>query len=143
MNVAITDSLVKVQMNIVPKDDIVVLTVTKNSNRNLLLRSVAFDAINKSLVIPAQEFKDIQQQISNARKLKICSATISEFTRQNPDSSTGLYLNSELRAKARIVSNAKKRHNENEVKKKLATAKNKMKLDSKRKASFEKLKATI
>ena len=110
-------------MNIVPKDDIVVLTVTKNSNRNLLLRSVAFDAINKSLVIPAQEFKDIQQQISNARKLKICPSTISDFTRQNPDSSTGLCLNSELRAKARIVSNNQKRHNENEVKRKLATAK--------------------
>ena len=80
LNVAITDSLVKVRMNIVPKEDVVVLTAAKNSNRNLLIRSVVFDAINKSLVILAQEFKDIQQQISNARKLKICAATITEST---------------------------------------------------------------
>ena len=119
------------------------LSANKNSSRNLLIRSVAFDSINKSLVLPAQEFKDIQQEIANARKLKIGPSTVSKHTRQNPDSSTGLCLTSELRAKARIVSNNKKKHDAEEVRKKIITTNNKMLLQSKRHAAFERVKSSV
>ena len=77
-------------------------------------------------MIPAQEFKDIQQEISNAKKLKLGPSSISKFTRKNPDSTTGLCLNSELRVKARIVSNNNKKFDAEEVKKYIVSAKNKM-----------------
>ena len=59
LNVAILDSLILVHKKIHSKDGVVLLKEAKKSNRSLLVRSAAFDEINKSLVIPAHEFKDI------------------------------------------------------------------------------------
>ena len=77
LNSAISDSLVSVQKNSLSKDDAVVMKASKRSSRNLLIQSVDCDAINKSIAIPAQEFKDIQQHVSNEKILMIGPSTVS------------------------------------------------------------------
>ena len=124
-------------------DEMVIMRASKETTRNLLIRTVAFNAINKSVVVPAQEFKDISQEIANAKKVSLGSCSVPTNTRQNPDSSTGLAVNSELRAKARIVSNNKIAHKQREEEKKKQQLQKQALLTARRQKSFDKVRATV
>ena len=56
-------------------------------------------------------------EIANSKRVNIPKKTVPTATRINPDSLTGLYVTSELRAEARIVSENKIAFNEEKVRK--------------------------
>ena len=98
-------------------DPHIIIQARNNESRNLLIRSAAYQIINKSTIIPEQKLKDAMHEIANNKKANIPKKTIPTATRINPDSSTGLYVTSELRAEARIVSDNKIAFNEEKVRK--------------------------
>ena len=83
------------------------------------------------------------QEIANAKKVSLGSCTVPTNTRQNPDSSTGLAVNSELRAKARIVSNNKIAHKKQEEEKKKQQLRKLALLTARRQKAFDKVRATV
>ena len=78
------------------------------------------------------------QEIADSKKVCIPKKTIPTATRMNPDSSTGLYITSELRAEARIVSDNKIVFNEEKARKQGETVIKKDKLKIKKATAFEK-----
>jgi hypothetical protein len=102
----------------VTSEPTLIFRAKKNPNRNLLIRQVAYDIVNRTLILPQQEMKRIVQEHAAARGIKIGSAIVTEASRMNPDSAMGLYSTDQLRAQARSVEVAKK-------KKKLMDAKSK------------------
>jgi len=79
----------------------------KCSNRNLLIRAAAYDIVRASLVVPVQEMKRITQEHAVAKNIKLGSSEVQQESRSNPDSSRGLYVTAELRAKARAATDLK------------------------------------
>ena len=75
--------------------------VEQDQSRNLLVRSVAYDAMSKSLILPSQEIKTIVQDHATAKSIKVGSIAIpEEERRRKPDISCGLYVTNEVRARA-------------------------------------------
>lgn len=72
---------------------------------------MAYDVIHITVVVPVQETKRIAHKHSVAKNIKLGSSEFQQVSRLNPDSSRGLYVTSELQAKARAVqdANAKKK----------------------------------
>ena len=120
-----------------------ILQARTNESRNLLIRSVAYHIINRVTVIPAQKLKDAMQGIANSKKVIIPKKTIPTATCMNPDSSTGLYITSELRAEARIVSDNNILFNEEKVRKQRETVIKIDKLKNKKATAFKNILCTI
>ena len=90
------------------RDDLTILKARRDTSRNLLIRSVAYEILNKTLLLPSQEIKRIQQEQLVAKDTKVGKIAIpQEQRRQNPDTSRGLYVNAATRAQARAVQRAK------------------------------------
>eukprot|EP00545_Synedropsis_sp_CCMP1620_P002775 CAMPEP_0119009844 /NCGR_PEP_ID=MMETSP1176-20130426/4633_1 /TAXON_ID=265551 /ORGANISM="Synedropsis recta cf, Strain CCMP1620" /LENGTH=491 /DNA_ID=CAMNT_0006962423 /DNA_START=277 /DNA_END=1750 /DNA_ORIENTATION=+ len=85
----------------------VIMQAKKCSNRNLLIRAAAYDIVRASLVVPVQEMKRITQEHAVAKNIKLGSSEVQQESRSNPDSSRGLYVTAELRAKARAATDLK------------------------------------
>jgi hypothetical protein len=79
----------------------VIFRAQQDSSRKLLIWSEAFDVINCTLIVPVQEMKRVVQELNAAKGIKLGASSIPTESRQNPDSSYGVYCNDELRARAR------------------------------------------
>ena len=116
---------------------------SKHRNRNLLIRTSAYEIISRTLVAPAQKIIDISQEISNARQTKLNQARQLENTRLNPDTSTGLFVKAEHRVQARIVDENKLRHEKEKQEAKIVSENKKAVRTCKQKEAFERVRTTV
>ena len=87
-----------------------ILRAKRLSSRNLLIRSAAYDFLNKSLLPPSQEIRKVHQERLDAKSTKVSSVIIrTDDRRTNPDNSRGLWVNLRVHAQARAVHEAKER----------------------------------
>ena len=114
----------------VPKE---IVDASKHNSRNILVRSIAYDAINRNLLPPSQEMKRIPQEHMSAKSTNIGSGAIPlNEKRTNPNSSAGLYVNDEIRVRARVVHNVKLQKAEShKIKKQETMLKHALKLNKK------------
>ena len=107
-------------------DTLTIMTAKGDTSRNMMVRSVAYDFMRTSLLIPAQEMKKIVQEHTTAKGIKVGSLAIPlEDRRQNPDTSRGLWVNAAVLAQARAVQSAKQKKKKiDEIKKKNQLLKN-------------------
>ena len=103
-------------------DETVIIRAKSSSSRNLLIRAAAYDAVYQSVVIPAQELKDIQKEIEGAKLIKLGAAADVRESRMNPDSSSGLYVTAKLRAAARRVATLKEQDKREKAEQAVRTA---------------------
>ena len=99
-----------------------VIISSSDSNRNLIIRHVVHQIINKTLVLPAQEILDKQQEISDAKKIKVDDAREVNTTRLNPDTSRGLFVVGEVISQAKKVRDNRRKFNKEKKQKKLESA---------------------
>jgi len=83
-----------------------ILKANKNMSRNVLIRSIAYDFMNKTLLLPSQQIKRVHQEHMKAKSIKVGTMAF-EDSRTNLDISRGLYCNAEYRAQARAIQNTK------------------------------------
>ena len=91
----------------VTSEKIVILRAKQETSRNLLIRADTHEAVRKSVVIPAQELKDVQQEISNLKTIQIEDLKVQRESRMNPDSTAGLAPSAEMRLQARRIAELK------------------------------------
>ena len=89
-----------------------IIRAKSSDSRNLLIRTVAYDFMNTSLLLPSQEIKRVQQEHANARQVKVGTMALPKHRRTNPDTSRGLFVSGGVRAKARMVQNLKDKKEE-------------------------------
>ena len=101
-------------------DELTIMKTKQDTSRNMMVRSIAYDFMRTSLLVPAQEMKTIVQEHTAAKGIKVGSLAIPvEDRRRNPDTSRGLWVNAAVLAQARAVQNAKQKKKSNdEIKKK-------------------------
>jgi hypothetical protein len=87
----------------------VIFQAEQDSSRNLLIWSVAFDVINRTLIETVQEMKGVVQEQNAAKGIQLGASSIPTESWQNPDSSYGIYCNDELRARVCRITNAKEK----------------------------------
>ena len=81
-----------------------------HNSRNLLIRSAAYDFLNKTLLLPSQEIKKVHQEYLDVKSTKVGSMNIrAEDRRTNPDTSRGLWVNLRVLVQASAVHEAKER----------------------------------
>ena len=90
-----------------PTDLVKIRTREDSKSRAILIRSIAYDNIQKTLLKPSQEIKMIIQEQMAAKSTRVSGASISLESRRNPDTTFGLHNTSEVRAEARAVQAAK------------------------------------
>ena len=83
-------------------DLVVILQARTDLSYNLLIRSAAYKIINHTTVIPAQNLKDVIQEITVVKKIKIPNE-IPSASWMKSNSSSVLYITSKLRQLARSV----------------------------------------
>ena len=89
-------------------DPMAILCAKEDCSRNLLIRLVTYDFLQKILPLPSQEIKKVHQEHFEAKSIKVGSMVIPEEDRRsNPDTSRGLWVNLGVRAQARAVQTAK------------------------------------
>ena len=93
-------------------DPLEIKRAKEDATRNLLIRSAAYDNLMRTLILPAQETKRVIQEELEAKSIKIGPIDVDNQTRQNPDTSAGLFCSNEIRAKARAVQLAKDKKKE-------------------------------
>ena len=76
-------------------------------SRAILIRSIAYENLQKTLLKPSQEIKMIIQEQMAAKNTKVSAASISIELQKNPDTSFGLHNTAKIRAEARAVQAAK------------------------------------
>eukprot|EP00565_Helicotheca_tamesis_P000460 CAMPEP_0185723370 /NCGR_PEP_ID=MMETSP1171-20130828/233_1 /TAXON_ID=374046 /ORGANISM="Helicotheca tamensis, Strain CCMP826" /LENGTH=269 /DNA_ID=CAMNT_0028391063 /DNA_START=73 /DNA_END=882 /DNA_ORIENTATION=+ len=74
----------------------------------LVIRSVVWNAVHTSTVVPAQEAKAAAQLEHHAKQITIGTGKVSESSCQNQNTSAGLWMNEAARARARLVQKNKK-----------------------------------
>jgi hypothetical protein len=121
----------------------VIFQAQQDSSRNLLIRSVAFDVINRTLIVPVQEMKRVVQEQNAAKGIKLGASSIPTESRQNPDSSYGIYCNDELRARARRVTNAKEKKKMMDAASKHATIERNATLAKRKAAAYSRLVTSL
>ena len=133
-------------MNLIPfveNETNEVMTIVKakqDTSRNLLVRSVAYNIMKQTLLLPSQEIKQIQQEHFEAKSIKIInSLEVSEQSRMNPDMFSGLFSCEEVRAKARAVQKAKNTKKVIDKEKQEETLIKNARLMSKKAEAFEKI----
>lgn len=75
----------------------------KYTSRNLLIRLVAYDIMNRSLLLLSQKIKRELQEHAKAKSIKIGTIDVQKNTRMNPDSSYGVFNTAKVCARARAV----------------------------------------
>jgi len=73
---------------------VVILQATSNTSRDLAICS-AYDVINQSTIIHAQQLKDMMLEINSAKKLKI-PKEVPKATMTNPNLSCGLFVTAKI-----------------------------------------------
>ena len=68
---------------------ITILSAKESSSRNMFIRTVAYDFLNRSLLLPSQEIKRVQQEHAVAKTIKVGSLALPKESRMNPDTSRG------------------------------------------------------
>ena len=124
-------------------DEIIIMRSQRNFSRNILIRSAAYDALYKTVVIPAQELKDIQQEIDSQRKIRITKQMNPLKTRMNPDSSSGIYVAGEARAHARLVEINRSNAAREKLNKRAATEKRNSTSRENREEAFQRVRKTV
>jgi hypothetical protein len=124
-------------------DPVVIIKAQGKSDRNLLIRSVAYDVVSRSLIVPVQEMKRIVQEHSQAKSIKLGSTILTEQTRQNPDTSSGHHVTDALRAQARAVQDAKNQKKVMDEAKKKVNAEKQTGLAQAKLKAFERVKQSI
>ena len=125
------------------RDEYVVINTQRNYSRNVMIRSVAYDALYDTVVVPAQKLKDIQQEIDALKKVKVTKHMNPRDTRMNPDSTSGIYVAGEARAHARLVEENKRKHAQEEAAKKIRAAARNTALRNNRTAAFLRVHQTV
>ena len=59
-------------------ENVITLCVKQETSRNLLIHAAAHNAVHKSAVIPAHELKNMQQEITNSKGLKLTKRWLKE-----------------------------------------------------------------
>lgn len=93
----------------------------------MLVRSVALDLPQKSLINPIQETKQELQEHLHAKSIKIGTMALDPETRKNLDAPAGLHVNHGVREKARAVDEARRKKKEIDEKKRKENEKLNMK----------------
>jgi hypothetical protein len=97
----------------------VILTAKSDTSRNLLIRAACFDIVNKTMVVPVQELKLLIYEQTKAKESKLVSLTVDTQSRENPDTSRGLYVMREILGQAKLVQQAKQQNKETDEAKKV------------------------
>ena len=121
----------------------VILKARSNTSQNLLIRAAAYDAVHKSVVVPAQELKDVQQEISNLKTIQIEDLKVQRESRMNPDSTAGLAPSAEMRLQARRMEELKERDKEKAALRAVNMAAKKVFLTEENKSAFDRVVKTI
>ena len=105
--------------HITTNDQVKIITAQNDSQRNILIRTTAYDIVSKTFVAPVQELLDISNEIAAAKKVKLDTNKAVLQSRANPDSSSGLFVTSALQAQAqRVDVNRRKEKERKEEKRK-------------------------
>ena len=104
---------------------------------------MVYDVIRTAVVVPVQEMKRITHEHSVAKNIKLGSSEVQQVSRSNPDSSSGLYVTSELRAKARAVQDAKAKKKELDRFRKVENDSKQREIARKKVDAFNRLQKTI
>jgi hypothetical protein len=137
-------ALCNVELNVQTTVDPLVIIKAKGAcDRNLLIRSVAYEVVNRSLIVPVQEMKRIVQEHSAAKIIKLGSTALTEETRRNPDSSSGHHVTEALRAQARAVQDARSKKKEIDEAKKQANTLKQAGLAQTKVKAFQRVKESI
>jgi hypothetical protein len=106
-------------------EEYVILKAKSDTSRNLLIRAACFDIVNKTMVVPVQELKAVLQEQSKAKETKIGPLTVEKQSRENPNTSRGLFVTRAILGQAKLVQEAKQQKKEiDEAKKEINIAKN-------------------
>ena len=68
-------------------DERIIMRSQRNFSRNIIIRSAAYDVLYKTVVIPEQELKDIQQEIDSQCKIRITKQMNRLKPQMNPTAS--------------------------------------------------------
>jgi hypothetical protein len=88
-------------------DEYVILNAKSDTSRNLLIRAACYDIVNKTMVIPVQELKAMLQDQNKAKDTKLGSLAVETQSRENPDTSRGLFVTRAILGQAKLVQEAK------------------------------------
>ena len=121
----------------------VILSATGHTDRNLILRSAAYDIVQTSLVIPAQEARAVFQEQKKAKENKIGSAAISKRSAVNPDTSSGQWAVGSILAQARVVQTTREEKRSTVEAQKGKTAAKKVDSSRKRTTEYSRLIVSI
>jgi hypothetical protein len=77
-----------------PNSTVIFQEVEQDSSRNLLNWSVAFDAINRKLIVPVQEMKRVVQEQNAAKGIELGASSIPTESWQHPHMETTVMMNS-------------------------------------------------
>ena len=117
-------------------NEMVILKAKNDTSRNLLIRAAAYEVVNKTVVVPAQELKNMQQEISHAKTIQVGPAADVRESRMNPDTTSGLFVTSEIRAHARRVDVLKNLDKQEAKERAVRTAAKNAVLSTKKKEAF-------
>lgn len=138
------EALAPIKLNIsLTVEPTVILHAKQCTSRNLVIRAAAYDIVRASLVVPVQEMKRITHEHAAAKNIRIGSSEVQQETRMNPDSSRGLYVTTELRAKARAVQEAKEKKKALDKSRKVDNDVKQRELATKKQEAFDRLRFTI
>jgi hypothetical protein len=106
-------------------DEHVILKAKSDTSRNLVIWAACFDVVNRTMVVPVQELKAVLQDQLKAKETKVGSSAVETQSRENPDSSRGLFVTRAVLEQAKLVQEAKLQKKVNdEAKKEINMAKN-------------------
>ena len=114
------------------RHETVIIRADNSTSRNLLICAAAYNVVYKSVVVPAQELKDIHTKINNSKGIKLGSYAHPHESRMNPDTSSGLYVTAEYRVAARRVQNLKVKDKKEKVEQDVRTAEKKYRIGNKK-----------
>lgn len=116
-------------------DKTVILRAKKNENNNnkhetnLLIRGFVWDIVQKTTVLPAQQLKDIEMEICEAKSVRLTQdendTGNNKESLMNPDSSCGVRVTALVRAETKRIHDGRIKKKEEKKKKEEATAKKK------------------
>ena len=124
-------------------DEHVIINNQQHHPRNVIIRSIVYDAVYKTVVVPAQQLKDVQQEIDSLKKIKITKQMNPADTRMNPNSSSGIYVAGEARAHARLVETNKKIYAQQKAATKVATQARNSTNRRNRAEAFQRIRKTV
>jgi hypothetical protein len=124
-------------------DEHVILKAKSDTSRNLVIWAACFDVVNRTMVVPVQELKAVLQDQLKAKETKVGFLAVETQSRENPDSSRGLFVTRAVLEQAKLVQEAKLQKKVNdEAKKEINMAKN-TELATKKSEALSRLTVTL